>query len=1258
SGYSDQDLQTIFQLDETGATSLPYTFKPINDGDWHYVIVSWQKLTGHIDLIVDFVRNGQLDNFATGEVFSGGGFLPVIRAGEDDTSTGGFRGCVSGLDMLGRALDFDTEVARVSTNPELYLGDVFRWGELQPYGNALIQRPSTAGPNSCTNGGVGPECLLVQDATPPSVVTCPEDISVTTVYNKVEVTWVEPSFTGAVFVSSTHQPGSYFEPGVHKVIYSAKDASLNAALCSFMVYVNGVDGPAANRVELNLQYSIDVLDCPSISGAIDAQAREEIAQLRQTWGTSVCSTNDCSDATVLIDCSQLPVTSVAVTLEGVQSVLNDGTTSLPVDELFLASVLDNSVLAFSDIFPSIVLNRNEFKVTVVPVCAAGQVVRDGQCGTSFNSSSSQCDNCPVGQYQANYGQLTCESCPVGRTTDGVGADSAVQCVDECPTGQFYSTTLSSCEPCSLGFYQDQVGQFQCTPCPVGETTGQVGSTSVVSCAEGCDSGEQLLASGVCSPCSVGTYRDRTTSLVCVPCPDGYTTPEQGSQLQSNCSILKCPAGSRADDSNTVCVECAVGEYQPQINTRECIQCPEGFTTPSAGSVSFTDCLRFCPSGQQVVGDSCVVCEEAFYKDNNLDPLGTCTPCPVGYTTDGPGAQSLADCDIRNCTAGYRTINLPNGVKDCEVCPPGFYQPQPYQDSCNVCPGQTYTRSAAATDVSQCEPYCESGYELVTGTGDCRACAIGYYKDNSEDIFGVCVLCLDGEFITSGTAATSSAECNLRNCSAGSFRTAQNQCEACAPGSFQPNKWQTSCLDCPVDTTTSGAGAISEDQCFSSCPLGKELVNGTCVDCPQGYYKDTVGSNTLCTTCPTGFITAATGAQSSALCTIVACDPGYYRNVNTNQCVQCPYGQFQPDQWQESCLSCPAGYTTFAQGTTADSSCFLDCSAGTYLSTASASCIPCERGFYRDKSSPTQITCVQCPEEFITSTASSVSASDCNIRNCTTPGEFRNPQTNLCVACPIGTYNSEKWQDSCTDCPSGLTTNITGRSVQADCYRDCPSGQQLDDNTGQCRDCGLGFYRDSALTWTCQACPQDLTTARVTSTSVSDCSISSCSSGRFYNSSGAECQDCPRNTYQPNGGQSSCLSCPTNKVTLQASTTSVDNCLGICEADLDNCSSYASCSNTDDGSFSCSCRFNYVGSGDVCTHVCDLEEPYCQNGATCSKASDPVCVCTDYYEGSLCTVRRAAEQTSDNKNEIIVGSSVGGLAFICLLILLLICLVKW
>ena len=54
--------------------------------------------------------------------------------------------------------------------------------------------------------------------------------------------------------------------------------------------------------------------------------------------------------------------------------------------------------------------------------------------------------------------------------------------------------------------------------------------------------------------------------------------------------------------------------------------------------------------------------------------------------------------------------------------------------------------------------------------------------------------------------------------------------------------------------------------------------------------------------------------------------------------------------------------------------------------------------------------------------------------------------------------------------------------------DCPSGQQLNEASDVCTDCGLGFYRDATLTWTCQTCPQDLTTSGTRSTSASDCSV--------------------------------------------------------------------------------------------------------------------------------------------------------------------------
>ena len=57
-------------------------------------------------------------------------------------------------------------------------------------------------------------------------------------------------------------------------------------------------------------------------------------------------------------------------------------------------------------------------------------------------------------------------------------------------------------------------------------------------------------------------------------------------------------------------------------------------------------------------------------------------------------------------------------------------------------------------------YCDSGFEIIGGTDNCQACEIGYYKDNSDDIFGACILCPGGEFITSATAATTVGECDI------------------------------------------------------------------------------------------------------------------------------------------------------------------------------------------------------------------------------------------------------------------------------------------------------------------------------------------------------------------------------------------------------------------------------------------------------------------------------------------------------------------
>ncbi|XP_035824571.1 uncharacterized protein LOC101861248 [Aplysia californica] len=1338
-GYADENPILIFTLDSSGlnlnpSPLLPYVFKPINDGNWHYVIITWDRDTGHIDFIIDFVRHHQINGFSQGLELAGGGFEVIVGSAKEGSQTYSatvlpFVGCVSGMDLLSRALDFDTEVEQVDDNPSNFLGDVFRWHEVIPYGNVDVERPSTAAISQCPRGQLSPDCRLPRDVTVPGVLDCPEDISVATVYSEALVTWTEPTFDGAVSVTSSRQPNTYFTRGDHTVIYAAKDEAGNTAFCSFKVFVNeaicaardvprggGVatvvaqsgngftatsvgcqtpnlalvdDGPvvytcgpggdweslqdsdnlyptcgnivaaAKNDVDISLKYKIDTPVCTDIKDAIALIAPQKIAELQGRWSDNICATTTCSDITVTVNCDNLPETAVNIGLKNVDSQLSNGVQTLPVQQVLLSEILDNDLLAFTDIFPQAELDPNQLEVSASLVCPAGQVVRAESCvscgpGTFYNSSTVHCDNCPVGSYQTGYGQPSCVGCAVGQTTQRVGSENPSLCAASCAVGQFYSTTLGSCTDCILGFYQDEEGQFECKACPVGETTGQLGSISSSACSEGCESGEQLLPTGNCAPCPAGTYRQLGVNLVCTACPSDYTTPDDSSISADNCTVLKCPAGSKANVQNTGCELCPVGEYQPDRNQRACLECPVNFTTSSTGTVNQNSCEKFCPSGQELVSNTCVDCDIAFYKDNNDGRLQRCQPCRPGYLTLSTGAVSPSDCSVRNCTSGTRIVDVGAGILQCVPCGLGTYQPLNYQTDCEPCPGQSYTRVQGATARSQCETYCDSGFESVSG--QCVECSRGYYKDNSVDRFGQCTICPNSDFITAGSATTSVAGCNVANCSAGSFLpTGSNTCQLCGLAEYQPEKWQTSCLGCPVDTTTPQLGAVSESDCFLNCPVGKEDINGACRECPIGYFKITVGTGS-CEKCPDGFITNSTGSTSSTDCELSDCQPGTYRDTRST-CQPCPYGQFQPAERQDKCIDCATGTTTLQTGARLSSQCVLDCEVGKELSPTLDECVPCPQGYFRDKSSPSQTACVVCAVEFITATTGSDEASDCNVRNCTSPGQFRNAATNECVDCPLGSYNSEKWQDECTSCQTGFTTKSTRRETEDECYRICPSGQQVNEATNQCEDCGLGFYRDASSSWNCQECPTDFTTATAQATSSDDCSISSCSAGRFWNSTLSVCEDCPLGTYQSTAGSSSCENCPQFQVTIQVGSTASSQCLTKCAAGSHSCSANADCEDTDTGGTTCTCKSRYQGDGVVCTHFCDLPDPYCLNGATCSKDSSVVCSCTEVYTGIRCDIRKPAELVSDDETITIVASTVGSVGFLLLLILLLIFIIR-
>ncbi|XP_064419278.1 uncharacterized protein LOC106706530 [Latimeria chalumnae] len=82
------------------------------------------------------------------------------------------------------------------------------------------------------------------DTIPPSITNCPQDITITTERDHVQVTWEEPevSDNSGVFISiASISSGSFFRYGTHQITYTAGDEAGNEASCQFQVVIKKPD---------------------------------------------------------------------------------------------------------------------------------------------------------------------------------------------------------------------------------------------------------------------------------------------------------------------------------------------------------------------------------------------------------------------------------------------------------------------------------------------------------------------------------------------------------------------------------------------------------------------------------------------------------------------------------------------------------------------------------------------------------------------------------------------------------------------------------------------------------------------------------------------------------------------------------------------------------------------------------------------------------------------------------------------------------
>ena len=417
----------------------------------------------------------------------------------------------------------------------------------------------------------------------------------------------------------------------------------------------------------------------------------------------------------------------------------------------------------------------------------------------------------------------------------------------------------------------------------------------------------------------------------------------------------------------------------------CELCPSGWRSESTESTicekcsigkrsnNGSDVCQLCGAGE--FGAVCDKCSIGQYRSGNDDNATLCDDCPKGF------AQQI------------------EGQASCLPCIPGRYQSFEGQPTCPKCNIDTFTPDPRSHYCDRCQ----LGRNANCGSVACSTCGAGKIKiktnateiKNPDDSFK-CTSCLAGLWAQAG----------------------DQNCTQCAPGLFQSQSTQASCIKCQAGLWSNLIGAVH---------------NSTCLACIPGLYSSAIGasSDKTCNECPSGKFSTTIGAPSQSKC--IDCSINTISNGARNRtCETCGIGQFTTSPGSTACLECFPG--RYGQG-----------------------CAKCPLGWKRSEDDLDLTQCVQCK----LGESSKNGSSSCDTCDIGKRGDSKN--VGFCTSCQIGTYQDARGQKQCGPCPDGKIPNNKLTACEKP-----PWTVALD-----CQPSDETFLDDFALNnmeWFCAECP--------------------------------------------------------------------------------------------------------------------------------------------------------------------------------------------
>ena len=397
------------------------------------------------------------------------------------------------------------------------------------------------------------------------------------------------------------------------------------------------------------------------------------------------------------------------------------------------------------------------------------------------------------------------------------------------------------------------------------------------------------------------------------------------------------------------------------------------------------------------------------------------------------------------------------------------------------------------------------------------------------------------------------------------------------------KYTTSCL--PGYNTLVGDGTTNP-----SCSANRYTVEYN-MNCPSGATCSSAPSNTTCTyakTCIfsdiqstslyaggyklTGWASTTTGTGEAAGINLTTTNNGTVtRYAIWSKCAAGTYHPASTGTAANVCTNAADGKFVAAAGATAD--------------------VACAQGSYSEKSSAST-KCVACPAGRTTSgtgtkynaTANTACSATCSnkagVYAWASPSWSNNTVANLCTVskCNANTYYTSTtgsgYKNTCTSCGSNSGTSAGNTSTTCTCTTGYTSTGKVggaSTSTSGCSlisdiACAIGQYLPASST-TCSAC----TAGYYCPSSAKTYSYSSSIQGRTA---------CSAGTYQPDTGQTSCLSADKGYYVSGTAKTAQTACTGAKYQDATGQTSCKSCPDSSETDASATGSYGYYKSGGI------------------------------------------------------------------------------